>query len=92
MNSPYVKSEVDIAYSREEAITNDALMSALAVPSESLRARGAAMPAPRFGAMKIEPRIQEVLDTGRHPGPNRRMDYSGATGSFSSGSRPSIGG
>lgn len=87
-----LKNEVDIAFSKEEAMVNDALVSALAVPSELLRVRGAAMPMPRFGAVKTEPVVEEVLATGRHPGPDRRMDYSGSYGSYSGTSRPGLSG
>ena len=87
-----LKREVDLAYSKEEASVNDALVSALAVPAESLRAKGAAHPSPRFGAMKTELSVGEVLNTGRHPGPDNRMDYSGAYGSFSGTARPGLSG
>lgn len=87
-----LKTEVDLAYSKEEAMVNDALVSALAVPAELLRARGAAPIAPRYGAMKSEPVIEEILATGRHPGPDRRMDYSGAYGSYSGTARPGLSG
>ena len=87
-----LKKEVDFAYSKEEAMVNDALVSALAVPAESLRVRGAAMPIPRFGVMKSEPSIDVVLNTGRHPGPDNRMDYSGAYGSFTGTARPGLSG
>ena len=86
-----LKKEVDLAYSKEELAVNDALVTALAVPAESLRARGAAMPVPRFGVAKTEPSIDVILDTGRDAGPDRRMDYSGSYGSFSSSMRPSLG-
>lgn len=87
-----MKREVDFSYSKEEAMVNDALVSALAVPAESLRVTGAAMPMPRFGAMKREASIDEVLNTGRHPGPDNRMDYSGAYGSFTGTARPGLSG
>lgn len=87
-----LKTEVDLAYSKEEAMVNDALVSALAVPAELLRVSGAAPISPRYGVMKTEPVVEEILATGRHPGPDRRMDYSGAYGSFTGSSRPSLSG
>lgn len=88
---PWIKREVDLAYSKEEARVNDALMSAMAVPSELLRARGVAGYTPREGYVKQEPGIYEVLGTGRFPGPDSRMDYSGSYGSYSGTSRPGLG-
>lgn len=90
-SGPWVKREVDLAFSKEEARVNDALLSAMAVPRELLQARTTAGYAPRLGFMKHEPGIAEVLDTGRVPGPDSRMDYSGSYGSYSGTSRPGIG-
>lgn len=90
-DAPWVKREVDLAYSKEEARVNDALMSAMLVPAELLRARAVAPIAPRYGFMKHEVGIGEVLDTGRVPGPDSRMDYSGSYGSYSGTQRPGLG-
>lgn len=87
-----LKREVDFAYSKEEAMVNDALVSALAMPAELLRARGMAGPAPRFGFVRQEPRLEDVLASNRYPGPDRRMDYSGAHGSYTGTARPGLSG
>lgn len=87
---PWIKREVDLAYSKEEERVNDALMSAMNVPGELFRSTIAGY-TPRRGFMKREPGIAEVLGTGRFPGPDARMDYSGSYGSYSGTSRPGLG-
>lgn len=89
-SGPWIKREVDLAFSKEEARVNDALMSAMAVPRELFQTSVAGY-TPRQGFMKREPTISEVLDTGRVPGPDARMDYSGSYGSYSGTSRPGLG-
>jgi hypothetical protein len=89
--NPYVKREVDLAYSKEEAAVNDALLAHMNIPEEMLRSKGVAQYMPRHGFAKSEPGLYEVLGTGRTPGPDSRMDYSGSYGSFSGTSRPGLG-
>ena len=88
---PYIKNETQLSYSKEEQAVNDALMTAMMVPRESLQAHGAAQPVPRFGYEKRELGIYDVLGTGRSGGPDRRMDYSGSYGSYSGTQRPGLG-
>lgn len=87
---PRPKREVDLAYSKEEALVNDALAKALGNPRD-LYQRHFAPLAPRHGFIKREPDVTSVLGTGRHPGPDSRMDYSGSYGSYSGTSRPGLG-
>lgn len=86
----FVKREVDLAFSKEEEAVNDALMKAMAVPREAFYSL-TAQPTPRYGFVKHEMGIRDVLDTARKPGGDRRMDYSGSYGSYSGTSRPGIG-
>lgn len=83
-----LKSEVDIAYSRAEALMNDALVTALQVPADLFRVHGVAEFVPRRGFMKREPGILDVMDTTRSPGPARRMDYSGTPAGWGDAARP----
>lgn len=85
------KREVDLAYSKEEARVNDALWAALAAPRALYQQAPALGPAPRYGIARHVPDASSVLSTGRHPGPDNRMDYSGSYGAYSGTSRPGLG-
>lgn len=85
-----IKREVDLAYSKEEAMVNDALMKAMSVPRDMYQ-RHFAPHAPRHGFVKQEPTIHGVLGSTRVPGPADRMDYSGSYGSYTGTERPGLG-
>lgn len=86
-----MKREVDLSYSKEEAAVNEMLFRTMHAPRELFQVHGFAEYVPRHGFMKREPSVADVLDTGRDPGPDRRMDYSGSYGSYSGTSRPGLG-
>lgn len=90
----YVKYETALSFSKEEAIVNNALLSALEAPELLRLRRSTLVPElfpPRLGYDRRERGILEVLGTGRFTGPDRRLDYSGAYGTYTGTSRPSIG-
>jgi hypothetical protein len=73
-------------------MVDDAIFRAMDVPRELFRVHGVAEFVPREGFMKKSPGILDVMTRTRRDGPpNRRMDYSGSPGSYSSSQGPGLG-
>lgn len=87
--NPFTKTEVDPSYSKTEMALNQALASAMmmAGPLPSDRV----LFPPRFGYVRSEPTLLDVLGTDRNMMTDRRLDYSGVQTRYSAGTRPALG-